>query len=254
MTTARQIYDRCDLIDVDTYIQRKYADNRKMVDLFALVDPNEVANPNPHGALFRQIGATTWMKAHAAAALLDGRNVLMVARSYASAEHIATSMLDMIRTQKSIEVQTGSQIKVGLASLRWTDHTGFTTAQRGFSGVMFHDEQWKERAVRRALGPFHMTREVRYEHGKYVAYAEDNEQLMTLAQEGLRDFLVKWPDVVAVGWQFNGLTAIPFGTVPTLRGAFGAGVSPTKTLGWESKTLRLLDSKDVRLRAIRFVL
>jgi hypothetical protein len=84
-----------------------------------------------------------------------------------------------------------------------------------------------------------MTREIRYEHDKYVAYAEDDERLMTVAPEGLMEFMSKRPDVIAVGWKFSGFNAAPFGVVPTLRGAFGLDVTPTVNKGWVTDLKRV---------------
>lgn len=225
--TVQDIYTKCGLEDAEIFMRRKYADNVKTAGMFAAADPMDLTDEqDPHGRLYRQIGATKWMAANAALVVIRGKSVQVVDRSYGNGKTIAKTIREMCW------IMTGVNDNSLIHDVM--DYKGFTSSSKRIkSGVtVFHDEQWKERAVRRIQGPFAMTREIRYEQGKYVAYAEDNERLMVIAPDGLMDFMAKWPNVVAVGWKFDGLTAAPFGVMPTLPGALSLHMTPTRNMSW----------------------
>lgn len=231
MITIQQIYNKCGWEDVETYAWARHEANQHLDQCFSTADPKDVADPtNPHGALYRQIGATTWMAAHAAAEVMARNPILILSHSFSFGKEIAA--------QVSRIVQSVTGVAPDRALIKWVDQTGFVSdTDPTPKSQLFHDFQWKERLVRRLQGPFAMTREIRYEAGKYVAYAEDDERLMTLAPDGLMDFMVKHPNVVAAGWAFDKTGSLPLNVTPTLRGAMGFGTIPTVNKGW-TDTLR----------------
>lgn len=234
MITIQDIYDKCGLVDAETFLRQKHAEAVKTASMFASADPNDVTDDqDPHGKLYRQIGATTWMAAHAAQRVIAGDHVLILTGRFSQGQPIADTIREMCSKMGEL---TDTHPSVTL--IHWMDQKGFASSTKPPKGIPFHDEQWKERAVRRVQGPFAMTREIRYERGKYVAYAEDDEQLMTVAPDGLMDFMVKWPGIVAVGWKFDGLTAAPHGVMPVIRGALGLNVAPTKNMMWYEGNLK----------------
>lgn len=195
MITVQDIYTKLKLKDADDYMIERHHSNHGIPPGY--MDTKTLDPENPHGALYRQIGATTWMAAHVAVAVSQNILTTIVASNFAHSKNIADKVFHMLGIKPG-DLPPGTLV--------WTDTNGFTLARKPKWTTVFHDDQWKERAVRRLHGPFAMTREVRYEYGKYVAYAEDDERLMVFAPEGVVDFMRKRPNVIAVGWTFD-LTA-----------------------------------------------
>jgi hypothetical protein len=170
----------------------------------------------------RGLGATTWMCVQAALTLAENNVLIVGVFGYRDAREMAVRVARFCEKLGAAEighdhshhpdptVNTPSYIEMSnAAELRWTSVQRGTqvTGQAGFRGVIFNDEEWAERMVRRAKGPFAMIREIRRapvmpfgSEYEYRAYAEDQEFLMELTAEGARALCKQDRTIRQVGW------------------------------------------------------
>ena len=126
---------------------------------------------------YQGIGATKWMFIRAAMSLQDGKNVLLVFPEY-SIPNFNLRMVTELTDLAVVDMQVG---KFTLENGAWVLVTSEWVVAKSESFVVFNDDEWKQRTIRRARGPFDMQREVRTVGGRSFAYAEDDEFLFELA-------------------------------------------------------------------------
>lgn len=192
------IYSELGLDPVDTFASTRVAHNK--------IHANRKGGPAEH----RGIGATTWMLVNITANLLDGKDVILTAISFPVVERVLSEAVTMF-TKLGIAIvkhQNHIEIKASKAALRWAvdsrEMDSRVTRQVGSSGVVFNDDDWKDRLKRRTQGPFAMITEIRFvedESGpQYLAYAEDDEFLLELSPEGAQRLASDRPEVKLMGW------------------------------------------------------
>lgn len=162
----------------------------------------------PTHPAFRAIGASTWMAVCAAWTICDGRDVLLIAENLSWAEHLMIMVKDytLLLSPKEWEGSRVSVEAVMKERIKFSNGTCvyYTALRRHerFKGVVFDDNSYKARAIRRALGPFAMTQIIRLEDfGKYNAYAEEDELLMELtAKEAAQLVMQRRDDILCSGF------------------------------------------------------
>ena len=177
--TVQDIYESMGLLDVDDFLALRSA-------LF--------------GDSPRQVGASTWMAAHAAVQFMQGNNIAIIDGSRMLAETNAKLVADMVRRfslPDKLKVSR-SHYQLGPNVLVWNDQTKKALRVRGSSIEWreFHEHFWRERLRRRIQGPFAMIREIRQtSDGRIFGMAEDDEIVMELTEEGARAFQLKNPHI-----------------------------------------------------------
>lgn len=180
------LYKKLRLTDLDIFIR-----NRADWNIKELTQKGNVRFSQGH--LYRGIGSTTWMCVRGAYELLCGRNIFLVCHVSFQGDSLMKRVLGLV--QKS-DPRIDWSISGGKKETRvGNNFIRYGSIGRGPSpadlvrdkGLLLDDDAWKQRAIRRYQGPFAMMREVRLEGGHYMAYAEDNEQLMELSPDALSE-------------------------------------------------------------------
>lgn len=231
MISLDAMYRKRNLTDLDEFVESRYAKNLSPSAMHMPVDP---ASVDPHGPNFRRIGASTWMCAKAALTLLQGQDAMILGRDNTDAKRLAQLVCEFLTLYRPFDLNeesasTRRSHTVGAATLRWANV--HESLKGKIVGQVFNDRLWKERTARRALGPFAMIREVRYE-GTYNAYAEDNEFILELVPEGVQEFLWKHPDIATVGFFRSQTQPVQ---LPSLRGALSLGSPVTRTMSYNTR-------------------
>lgn len=161
----------------------------------------------------RMIGATTWMLS---AILYRKTDAVVVCHSY-EREPFWSMFLDLAdKAKEPVKWKSGSQYEIRLKA-GWRVKFAPTVNIGDRQGVIYDDQEWKERLIRRLHGPYAMIREIRQEIDPrpggtftYHAYAEDSEYLMELTYNAFDELRVsygvkyipvsaRWPDWVKHG-------------------------------------------------------
>jgi len=188
--TLDEAYQNLGLTPLDEYIAQRVKEN-----LMAHAGPDLLASS------IRQIGASTWMCVRAAMTLATGTEVLLSASVRNETERLAR--LIMKYTADLFQIpwteQNGEFVQFDRAKMYLAHGTG-VVGRVGFRGVCYRDDEWKGRTVRRAKGPFAMIRTIRRTHDNhFLGYAEEDEFIMELSEEGARDMLNENSEVQLVG-------------------------------------------------------
>ncbi len=157
---------------------------------------------------FRSIGASTWMCVCAARTILKKEDALIRAPSLVVGEFLIKRVKHAVLKLSDLDPDVP---KVEVAEDRMKGHIRFTNRTRvyhastdsgtsRFQGIIYHDDRWKERAVRRFHGPFAMIKAIRKQGERLLAFAEDDEPLMELTAEGTLDICLKHPEIVCQGF------------------------------------------------------
>lgn len=231
MVTLDFIYERAGWEPFDTFAQRMAEQNQFLATTFMVDD------------IYRGIGATSWMLAHVIMALSGGHTCQIVGQNTIQTEQLVrntANLLDAIFHQHmSAKVSSG-----GLGIPAWNARLYGSVRTHGVATTtrIFVDHDWKNRAIRRIQGPFAMTREIRLIGGVFKAYAEDDEFLMDITPEGVRDILdqqstattllgTERDPLICIGFDSESLQPLEAFTL-TLRGPTALSSVVTKTKGW----------------------
>ena len=150
------------------------------------------AMPDP----FRRLGATTWMCARASIDLVEGEDNVILEIPEAHVDPTFDCMIDILdrgwakhylAQERRIVLADG--VSQGLHVLYVdTEEKGL----RKIRGIRFSEADFVARIRRRIAGPLEMIREIRrvkhLKHHRYLAYAEDDEFIMELAEDAIPDF------------------------------------------------------------------
>ena len=124
--------------------------------------------------LYRQLGTTTWMCAHATIRLNQGFNVHIITEL--APDRIPTLVCDLMQSENHIMTWQGSDQRLVFsngATLFVTRQFDQGTPQ---DRLVYFEADWYNRIIRRAKGPYSMIREIRYEYGgHWNVYAEESE-------------------------------------------------------------------------------
>ena len=124
----------------------------------------------PQHPAFRAIGASTWMCVCAAWTICDGRDVLLVTTDLPLAELLMRVVRNyaLLLTMEGprISVESTRKERVRFSNGACVYGTSILNRNERFKGVVFDDNGWKERAIRRALGPFAMAQTIKHEEGR----------------------------------------------------------------------------------------
>jgi hypothetical protein len=133
------------------------------------------------------IGATTWMLVRAAIALQDGKNVILTFLE--GNQQFRISCLQKARTYSGLSTLSAGNMKIGFVAGNWimAGVEKVTPKDMAVTNiVVFDDEEWKKRTIRRAKGPFEMWQITKKtEDGRAFAYAEDEECLFELSGDSI---------------------------------------------------------------------
>ena len=152
------------------------------------------AQGNPE---YRGIGASTWMCVRVVMGVAKGDSAFVVAGTHDEARRLMTVIgglaaeLFDLRPERS----TSDLIDYGRAQVAFSSEAG-AVARAGLRATRFSNFDWKQRAIRRAQGPFAMIRVIRRETDKnknvrFCGYAEEDEFIMELTPEGAAALLEK---------------------------------------------------------------
>ena len=183
------------------------------LDTFML---RQAALENP--PTYRQIGTSTWMCVSAAINVIQStlsdfttrKDALIVGDSSKEGERLWKETISILRVmgyekrdmQDSIGWATYGRVNLGWAS---APRDSAVCGRVGFSGRIFQDSAWKDRAIRRCCGPFAMIRVIkRMPDGSYHAFAEDGEELMELFFEGVENLCKQHPEIGTIGFRVRG--------------------------------------------------
>lgn len=170
--TLDEAYQKLGLVQLDEYL--------------ASTDRNEE----------RYIGASTWMCVAAVLNLLEGKNSMLVAGEssrvlgiYRKASEFAEAFLQLEVATKTA-VNTTYRIAHGgavvLAYRQAQPGETFLNWIGGSEGAytIFHDESWKEKALRRRAGPYAMISQTKKVGERYFAFDQDNNFVLELTRAG----------------------------------------------------------------------
>ncbi len=200
--TLEEAYAQLGLTPFDEYIERETQRNRTL----GRTGPDE----------FRHIGASTWMCLTALLALDNGQDVLVLAETTkevwrlrddilkrANQLMIARPILGVPQLGRPPMEESTKYYTVGKGKLQWGRGGAGVVGAVGRRGKVFNNEEWKQRAIRRAKGPFAMVRRiVRKKANLYAAYAEGGEFLLDLTREGATQMVrANRGEIRTEGWQ-----------------------------------------------------
>ncbi len=167
--------------------------------LFEVLGNRSLATYQP-GKGYRRIGITTWMAARAALDLEDGKSIAVVAETRSHVDVLRDAVIRFVRVLDP-SATISNQLNYQFIS---SSRSGFKNDPRLYSEVRpprtpnampgmtqspvpgvrnYLNSEWQDRLTRRAHGPFAMLREIRFEKDRWVAYAEDDEELLELPVE-----------------------------------------------------------------------
>lgn len=212
--TLEEAYQRLGLTPLDTFIQNRMGFNRH-----GIVDPDyKDPRRGTTSYQYRGIGATTWMLV-SAALRMEREDVIIVATDHQIERKLQDGLKDILeRLGFSTEWRRENGMTVlaaqGNRAFFSTNNNGQEAVVVGLVGMNrvpakpFEDVLWKTRAIRRVEGPFSMVREIRKKDGswgnepdKYQAFAEDDEFLFEMTEEGALDLLKANGDIRTRGWE-----------------------------------------------------
>ena len=168
---------------------------------------------------YKQIGSTTWMCACAAYCIYNSHNADLVTSQARDTKSEASRLLDITeemverlqpivapRLPRQIKSMTEVRFRNGIL-LRALTKTDMAKHLFGNAAMMFDEDTWKARAIRRLHGPFAMVRNIRWKvnspQSDFPAYAEDEEYLFTLTQLGAWNLSTFDPSIQLTGFTFK---------------------------------------------------
>lgn len=193
-----EAYSQLGLMPLDEFIQQRIDDN-----LIDCMTPEDEIRQR-----YRQIGATTWMCVRICLHLMQKRNAILV-----SSDFVRTSRIGNIVNQYMVLFgfpgmnPDSSHIVFDGAGILYLGTRGhpLDTRTRGRC-LVFDDHLWKQRAVRRSLGPFAMVRTVILSNGQLLGCDDDGVPIIEFTSTGAVDFLESNPSVDRGGFTVaNGL-------------------------------------------------
>lgn len=153
----------------------------------------------PYSPLYRRIGTTTWLTVSAALCVLHGNNIGVAGgTSIRDALRLLGDTHKMVR--EILEKKGISGVQVGHANT-FGRSAVFNVSSHNTNSVMscseedvfryqdgrtwFVESRWKQKLIRCSRGPFAMIQVVKLdETGRYQAFTEDDEFIMTLTAAG----------------------------------------------------------------------
>ena len=202
MIDVSEAYEKLRLQPLDTHIQWAVRNNDEVPVRWSKTKPKV---PRTEAELYKGIGATTWMCVRAAIALMEGKEVTVIepdGLQLASKQVvIRNALINLARDKDALgqlwasdgtfEYSNGSVLRMRLV------------APSGTRGVIFADREWKERAIRRAKGPYKMAREVRLIEDRFLAYAEEDEFLFETDERGAIQLHANDPNITLIGFNIE---------------------------------------------------
>ncbi|MFA6234399.1 MAG: hypothetical protein WC824_09505 [Bacteroidota bacterium] len=192
--TQEEAYLRLGLQPLDNFLERRVSENTKS---FYRSDFHEPGTANEED-LYRQIGASTWMCARACLYLISGNDCSVESSFPGQTRRLEDQICDFMGHLGHRGV--GDPVRHG--HYRFEGTPGFLYhrykiefTKLRVNELVFNDEDWKNRAIRRSKGPFDMVHIILTKDGHFMGCDEDLEPVLEFSEEGAKEFLALHPEV-----------------------------------------------------------